>query len=273
MNIVTPLNSIQIQLIHANCLLITPDWWIMRDIQGPFWRFYMQWEAGVTVSIDGRATALEAERFYIIPGGARFSARTDWPMQQLFIHFDVIGLYGLKMRELFADLICLPAAFPLKEIAREISRRLQAGDPIDALMQTQIHAMLYTGLAQYLASLPQDRRDELGRHTLALAPLTPALNYIDAHLTEPLSNSALAELCFMSEGHFIRRFRAGVGQTPVQYILDRRAQQAARLLRMTDWSIERIAEETGFGSRYYFHRVFSRLIGVAPSAYRRSSER
>jgi AraC-like DNA-binding protein len=226
----------------------------------------------VTIETETAKIVLKAQRCYMIPAGIRFTAQTDRPLQQTFIHFDVAGLYGLVMQDLFGEVIALPADFVLGSMVEQIVRGRAAGERADLLTQAQVKAVLYAGLSTYLATLPPERRALLGQHAAGLEPLMPALRYVETHLAEGLTNRQLAELCYMSEGHFIRRFHAVIGQTPVQYLLDRRVQQAARLLRLTDWSIDRIAGECGFGSRFYFHRVFTRLTGLSPSAYRKAPE-
>jgi len=99
----------------------------------------------------------------------------------------------------------------------------------------------------------------------------PALRQIEEHFDEALDNASLARLCSLSEDHFIRRFRETVGQTPAQYVLDRRVTEAAQLLLFGTGSIDRIATRCGFPNRHYFSRVFKQRVGLPPAAYRRSS--
>lgn len=91
----------------------------------------------------------------------------------------------------------------------------------------------------------------------------------EAHLGEPLSNQDLASRCHMNTDYFIRRFRVSMGRTPGHYIQEQRIKRAEQQLLMTQLSIKQIAAENGFGSRFYFTRVFSRVTGVSPAAYRK----
>jgi transcriptional regulator GlxA family with amidase domain len=100
-------------------------------------------------------------------------------------------------------------------------------------------------------------------------PVTGALYSIEDNLAAPMDNRALSRACGLSESHFIRTFRAVMGQTPAQYILDRRVAQAAQRLLYTRDSIEQIAEACGFPNRSYFTRVFTRRAGTPPATFRR----
>ena len=115
---------------------------------------------------------------------------------------------------------------------------------------------------------PEQHR-RCSRYLLSRSAVTPATEYIDANLAEPLSNGELARVCHVSEDHFIRVFRQALGQTPAQYILDRRVSAAAQRLIFSKESVDAIAEATGFGDRFYFSRVFAKRMGSPPAAYRK----
>jgi transcriptional regulator GlxA family with amidase domain len=100
--------------------------------------------------------------------------------------------------------------------------------------------------------------------------VAPALHLVDERLGHPLPNQALARACGLSLDAFVRRFRAEIGQSPAQYVRERRVAVAAQHLLYTDAAIEDIADATGFGSRAYFTRVFAQRMGLGPAAYRRN---
>lgn len=69
--------------------------------------------------------------------------------------------------------------------------------------------------------------------------------------------------------HFGRVFRAYLGHTPAQYVLERRIAAATQELAFTGASLEQIAERLGFANRFHLTRMFTRRMGVPPAAYRR----
>ncbi|HZA03913.1 MAG TPA: AraC family transcriptional regulator, partial [Propionibacteriaceae bacterium] len=78
--------------------------------------------------------------------------------------------------------------------------------------------------------------------------LLRARDAMDRAYAEPLDIAALARIAYLSEAHFIRRFRAVFGETPHRYLQRRRVERAMFLLRSTDRSVTDICLETGFTS-------------------------
>jgi transcriptional regulator GlxA family with amidase domain len=97
-----------------------------------------------------------------------------------------------------------------------------------------------------------DMQERLRQLTQAHVPVLPAMQHIENNLSQPISNAELAKLCYLSEDYFIRRFRECVGQSPSQYIRERRVTMAAQQLLFSGASIDDIATATGFGNRLLF---------------------
>lgn len=71
-----------------------------------------------------------------------------------------------------------------------------------------------------------------------------------------------------SPAHFIREFRRAFGETPHGYLLTRRLERAAALLRSTDHTVAAICMEVGLRSVGSFTTSFKRTYGITPTAYR-----
>jgi AraC-like DNA-binding protein len=98
--------------------------------------------------------------------------------------------------------------------------------------------------------------------------LLRARDVIDVRYAEPLDIDALAAAAHVSRWHFVRSFARAFGETPHQYLLTRRMERAAALLRTTDHSVARICVEVGLSSVGSFTTSFKRLHGCTPTAYR-----
>ncbi len=98
--------------------------------------------------------------------------------------------------------------------------------------------------------------------------LLRAKDMIDARYAEPLDVAALARAARLSRAHFSREFRRTFGESPHQYLLTRRLERAASLLRSTDRSVAEICFLVGLRSVGSFTTSFGRAYGMTPTAYR-----
>jgi AraC-like DNA-binding protein len=99
--------------------------------------------------------------------------------------------------------------------------------------------------------------------------LVRAKDLVDARYFEPLDVGQLARAAGLSRAHFSREFRRAFGETPHAYLLTRRLERAASLLRGTDRSVADICIAIGLSSVGSFTSTFTRTYGVSPTAYRR----
>ena len=98
--------------------------------------------------------------------------------------------------------------------------------------------------------------------------LLRAKDAIDARYREPLDVPSLARTAHLSPAHFSREFRRAFGETPHQYLLTRRLERAAALLRNTDRSVADICFLVGLRSVGSFTTSFGRVYEMSPTAYR-----
>lgn len=107
---------------------------------------------------------------------------------------------------------------------------------------------------------------------MAFAPparhLLRARDLADARYAEPLEVADLAGAAGLSPAHFSREFRRAFGESPHQYLLTRRLERAAALLRHTDRPVIEICLEVGLQSVGSFTTSFTRMFGCSPTAYR-----
>src|SRR5437870_8556417 len=101
-----------------------------------------------------------------------------------------------------------------------------------------------------------------------LRRLLRAKDRMDAASHEEWPVRQLARVSGVSEAHFARSFRDAFGVPPHRYLLTRRIERAAALLRDTDLSITEIAFETGWNSLGTFGRIFRDIMGTSPSELR-----
>jgi AraC-like DNA-binding protein len=98
--------------------------------------------------------------------------------------------------------------------------------------------------------------------------LVRAKDLADRRYAEPLDVAQLAAAAGLSPAHFTREFRKAFGDTPHRYLLTRRLERAAALLRSTDRTVAEICLDVGLTSVGSFTTSFSRAFGRSPTAYR-----
>lgn len=99
--------------------------------------------------------------------------------------------------------------------------------------------------------------------------LLRAKDLADARYADPLDVEDLARAAGLSRAHFSREFRRAFGESPHAYLLTRRLERAAALLRATDRSVADICLSVGLQSVGSFTTSFTRTYGMSPTAYRR----
>jgi AraC-like DNA-binding protein len=100
--------------------------------------------------------------------------------------------------------------------------------------------------------------------------LLRAKDLADGRYAEALGVDDLARAAGLSRAHFSREFRRTFGESPHSYLLTRRLERAAALLRATDRSVAAICFSVGLRSVGSFTTSFTRTYGISPSAYRAS---
>jgi AraC family transcriptional regulator len=95
-------------------------------------------------------------------------------------------------------------------------------------------------------------------------------DYIDAHLSQPLTLGDLADVACLSEYHLARMFRTSFGLPPAAWIAQQRIERARLLLRTTALPLAQIAARCGYANASHFSHRFREAVGVAPVLFRQA---
>jgi transcriptional regulator GlxA family with amidase domain len=112
--------------------------------------------------------------------------------------------------------------------------------------------------------------DMLPQHTSAL--VKRAVVYLHQNYRHTLSRFNIAEALNVSEDYFSRIFRQEMNLSPWEYLNRYRILRAKELLRSTGDGVKNVAFRVGFSNPAYFSRMFRKVTGTSPSAYRASPE-
>jgi AraC family transcriptional regulator len=95
-------------------------------------------------------------------------------------------------------------------------------------------------------------------------------SHVDAHLDRTIRNEDLAALVRLNPSHFGRAFRNSFGEPPHEYVIRRRVERAQGLMLSTDASLSEIALDCGLADQSHLTRLFRRIAGESPRAWRRA---
>jgi AraC family transcriptional regulator len=94
--------------------------------------------------------------------------------------------------------------------------------------------------------------------------------YVEMHLDSAIATADLAALAKLSIFHFCRTFRESFNESPHSYVMRRRLERAQGLMLHTDASLGQIAIDCGFADQAHLNKVFRRIVGESPGAWRRA---
>lgn len=127
----------------------------------------------------------------------------------------------------------------------------------------KIIALQYRMITEYTARVERIR---LGRHPGKLT--IDVINYIQHHLSEPITVENIAKELYLSRPYLSRKFIEETGESLTDFILKEKVAEAKRLLRYSDKPLTAISGYLGFSSLSHFSKVFKKYNGNTPGAYR-----
>jgi AraC family transcriptional regulator len=131
-------------------------------------------------------------------------------------------------------------------------------------------ALLRAGKAvQESQERPPESRRAPGR--LAQWQINRVSAYIDTNIATVIKARDLAMVVNLSTSHFFRGFKVSTGMTPFAYVARRRVELALRLMRTTREPLSQIAIQCGLCDQSHLCRLFRRLVGETPDAWRRAN--
>jgi len=164
----------------------------------------------------------------------------------------------------------------------------EAGLPAETLRSivTELHAAIRSALdeerpvaesrlrraSEMLAQIggPDVANNEAASGRLCRWQVRKVADYVDTHLGRPIRNDELAALARLTPSHFGRVFRNTTGEPPHEYVIRRRVERAQGLMLTTESSLSDIAQDCGLADQSHLTRLFRRMVGESPRAWRRA---
>ncbi|MFC5529486.1 helix-turn-helix transcriptional regulator [Cohnella yongneupensis] len=217
-------------------------------------------ELGTSTYRIGAGQAIMAEipgdhRYYFPEGGDRWSF-----LFMLMRPALILPNWEDAKRRLGEAPYLPPASRPIR-LLRDIWNEADGGRITEAFTASSYVYQFVSELCRF-AAIPQGERGEWPEKVRLAA------EYLDANYQSAISLDLLSDRLGLSKYHLLRVFQSAVGATPSDYVNRVRIEHAIRLLRQTDLSVERIAEQIGYSGGSYFIKVFRKMTGRTPGSFR-----
>lgn len=233
--------------------------WKLRNAADVYWRLYWPLSTGGAVDSQGEKIALEPGRLYLITPHTAFDSSCTRTFRKWYLHFTVGGLPN----SVPPGIMSLRPSRRMRTLLNQTCPSLPAGDGNEAEPARQLATIELIVLV--LESAFRGNQ---------LAPSNPKLSgctgFLQERLTQKVTLQDIARFAGISPRTLSQMFVSELGFSPIRYLLELRLNRAMKLLRYTNHSIEEIAEESGFGNRYYFTRMFVKYRQVSPAVFRKS---
>ena len=214
------------------------------------------------LEFDGRRQRVGPQDVAVIPGDCYHVCASDDGAQCLVVDLpeaDWMGTHLHERQEAVALWLHEPRVEPMPAAARELVRWLAEAALDDPIVGQQGAALLLGALAGRSDAPAADPR----------LPLAQIDALIDARMRHPLQVADLASVARLSPTQFHARFQAELGQTPMDYVRERRLALGRRLLSHSALPIAEIARQTGYASPSAFTAALVREDGQTPTMLRR----
>ena len=224
--------------------------------------------------VDGRfrTTTIAPGEVWFCPAGESFSHRVAVPAGFALVTLEPSKLVRLveddetELRRRYA--VERPQ---LEHLVRALAAEAERGGPSGTIFVEAITTALAVQLVDSFGTRTQSRDDTAGLNGAALRRV---LLEIDARLSDGITVEQLARIAGLGPAQFARGFKAATHESPYQYVMRRRLEEArTELARLPDPDILNVALRFGFSDQAHFTRLFRRHFGLPPGRFVRERAR
>lgn len=219
------------------------------------------------IEIENKRYELKSNSAFVIPPFTICSygaSKTD-PWDNYWIHFT--GSNAKEYTPVCGEVISIPPGKNARIEDRmilfeEMLSNLEAHSNFDNVIYANVN------LKYFLTSIRQIDRYRLTGDCETKSYMSIAVSFMNNNLKKRITLDNLSEACNCSKSNLNKLFAKNMHCPPMDYFIQLKMQRACRYLANSNRKIKSIAMELGYEDQYYFSRLFSKIIGKAPSEYR-----
>lgn len=243
-----------IRLISANTMIIdagAKNIHTNREMSA----IIFKWEGETEYSQADTVIVSNGNRPMFIPKGASYSWKCTSKGRVTLIEFDT----DYTCSEIFV----FPEANTekLKSLIKRISSSEVQNNPLRHMLECKI---IYEML---LILLSTDQKQTNYTPTKRIAKIQPAIDYLNEHYYEDISNDFLAGLTSVSTVYFRKIFTSFFGSSPIHYMHEIRIKKAKEMLESDYGTLNDVAVSIGYPNIFHFSKMFKKLTGISPGSY------
>ncbi|MBE7063316.1 MAG: helix-turn-helix domain-containing protein [Clostridia bacterium] len=259
--------DLHVRFITAKHIVCSPHWKIDGYIL-PFNKLYFITDGSCVLEMDGKTYRLRRGDMALIPRGKKHSMRYTEKkhLEKFFLHFTLELPGGINFFDTpdFADSApVVSCAGDFDSVFSVFSNLFSNHSVRNRLaLLTHLHAATLSAVSLYIdkkMAVMHDGNVSFSE-VIALMQSTPG----------GLQLKTLADMMFLSPEHFVRKFKAFYGISPMKYYDRLRIDHATAAIREGQLSLAEIAESLGISDPAYFSKFFKKHVGISPGEYRRT---
>jgi AraC-like DNA-binding protein len=250
-----------------------PGWVLKRHSHEFFQAVYLVAGAG-TLTLDGTQYPMEPSHVFVAPPGVTHGLNASTRVRTLDMKFNVRNRALVSALRGITPLYCSADS----SIRTLFERIWQEGDRQEPLYREMCALHLLEFLLRLRrispvrkAATPVSRAETGGARADMLTGAV--MSFVREHIAEPLTVRRLAGELGCSERSFRQHLHDVLGVSPRQYVTHFRIDRAKSLIRESDCALKEVASIVGFRSIHHFTRVFHRITGMSPGAWRETYAR
>ena len=281
-----PLESMSLLMLNVGMAHHHGDWnW--QNVSSPFTRIYYVTEGEALLHLSEQTVELRPGHLYMIPAYTAHS----YECTGLFTHYYLHVYEELKHETNVMELYDFPMEVSACEGDEQLFQRMCRQHPLAQLPESNPQA--YDNVTKFIDYVQRYhdmalwQKMELRGIILTIfsrfmREATPriwtndervkrVMTYIHDHINQTIEVGELASVACITMPYLIRLFKHEFGTSPLQYVNRKKIERAQLMLFTTDKPVKEVAYSLGFSDHSYFIRLFRKLTGVTPQAYRQQT--